>query len=264
MPRSVRGLDQPAQRLVAAEQRVDAVERAGVVAVVGAGLEDRGEVEQGHPQLLEVVEVLDDTVQRAAVQLERHVGPAVHDGVVPVGRLRPARQWRAGRGACEPVGEDLVAHLVRHPVGQPVLGADLEVPGVGHVAVVHAGGVEPAVAGAGVAHHEPVRRQRVHQSQVRLPPRTGLVGARARGLDHRRLPVADRAQHHVLRRGVAVLVVRHPDPQPDRAPERAAALRRVEGRAVVVRVPPGLEGVRCAAHPFTPPAVMPPTMKRWR
>ena len=46
------------ERGVAAEQRVDAVERDGVVAVVGAGLEDRGQVEQRRAEVGQVVEPL--------------------------------------------------------------------------------------------------------------------------------------------------------------------------------------------------------------
>ena len=46
------------ERGVATEQRVDAVERDGVVAVVGPGLEDRGQVEQRRAEVCQVVEVV--------------------------------------------------------------------------------------------------------------------------------------------------------------------------------------------------------------
>ena len=132
--------------VVAAEQRVDAVEGHRVVAVVGPGLEDRGQVDHRRAEGHDVVEVRGDAVERAAVAAgTARRGPCARPG-------RPSRPGcaqpgsaRAGLGAGEPVGEDLVADLVGHPVRQPVRGADPEVAGVGDVAAVHARRVQPAV-----------------------------------------------------------------------------------------------------------------------
>ena len=134
--RGVRRVEQPAQRGVPTEQRVDAVEGDRVVAVVGPRLEDRGQVEQRRAEVAEVVEVRGDAVERAAVQLVRHVrAPGARPGRPSSAGCAHAGQRHAGLGALEPVGEDLVADLVGDPVGQPVLGADPEVRGVGDVAL---------------------------------------------------------------------------------------------------------------------------------
>ena len=65
-------------------------------------------------------------------------GPLCTTGSSQSAGCAQAGTRRAGLGAREAVGEDLVADLVGHPVRQPVLGADPEVAGVGDVAVVDA------------------------------------------------------------------------------------------------------------------------------
>ncbi len=258
-PHGVGRVEQPAQGRVPAEQRVDALEGDGVVAVVGPRLEDGSQVEQRGSEVPEVAEPLGDAVERAAVQLERHVGAPVHHGVVPGGRFGPRRHGRAGLGALEPVGKDLVPDLVGHPVGQLVVGADPEVRGVGDVTIVDAGRVEPAEARAAVGEQEPVRRQRVVHVEVGRPPRARLVGALLLGLDDAGLAVADRAEHDVVGRRSAVGRVGHPYPERDARSEHGW-LGSVQRGPVVVRVPPW----NCGAHPLTPPEVMPPTMNLWR
>ena len=59
-PAVVGGVEQLAQRRVAAEQRVDREVVVRVVAVVRGRLEDRREVQRVDPEVLEVVEVLGD------------------------------------------------------------------------------------------------------------------------------------------------------------------------------------------------------------
>src|SRR5690606_35659052 len=98
-----RGGQQP-QGGVAAEQRVDVIEGGGVVAVVGAGGEDRGEVDGVGAEALDVVEVADDAVEVAAVELLGGAGTAGDNRVaVPVAGQRPVRQVGHGAGAGEPV-----------------------------------------------------------------------------------------------------------------------------------------------------------------
>ena len=116
-PLGMDGPDQPLHRLVAAQERVDPVEGGGVVAVGGPGLEDRRQVEQGRAQQVEVVEVLDDAVEGAAVPLEGDVRPLVDDRLVPLAGDGPVRHRRGHLGAAETVREHLVANLVGHPDG---------------------------------------------------------------------------------------------------------------------------------------------------
>jgi hypothetical protein len=67
----VGGAQERAQRLVAAEQRVDAVEARGVVAVGRAGGEERRQVEHVRAESLDVVEVRLDAAEVAAEPLVR-------------------------------------------------------------------------------------------------------------------------------------------------------------------------------------------------
>ena len=101
----LRGVQQPAERCVAAEQRVHALERDGVVAMVGARLEDRRQVEQRGAEVGQVAQPPGDAVEGAAVELERHVRAA---GARPGRPTRPgspkraaallSRSARSGRG----------------------------------------------------------------------------------------------------------------------------------------------------------------------
>ena len=108
-PPGVGPVDQPAERRVAAEHRVDPVVIVGVVAVVGGRLEDRREVDRVDAEVGQVVEVFQDAEQ---------VAPLV---AVGVGGSPQASRW-AGLGtrqaAREAVGEDLVEDRVADPVGR--------------------------------------------------------------------------------------------------------------------------------------------------
>ena len=66
-PPAVRHVEQLAQRLVPAEQRVDMEVVVRVVAVVRRGLEDRRQVDRRNAEVLQVVEPLDDAEQVAAL-----------------------------------------------------------------------------------------------------------------------------------------------------------------------------------------------------
>ena len=121
-----------AERLLVAEQRIDALVVGRVVAVVARRLEDRVEVERGDAERLEVAELLADALERAAVEVpgEHLVGLLVElvgDGLVPV--LDEAALGSLARGierlgalapivaAGEAIGEDLVDDAVAVPVG---------------------------------------------------------------------------------------------------------------------------------------------------
>src|SRR4029079_17335227 len=76
--------------------------------VVGRGLEDRRQVDGGDPQVFEIVEMLDDAAQVAALETE------VRRRRVP--RFEDTRLVDAVAGG-EPVGEDLVEDRVPDPGG---------------------------------------------------------------------------------------------------------------------------------------------------
>ena len=71
----VGGTDQRDEGLVAAEQRVDVLEGARVVAVRALRGEHRRQVEHVRPERAQVVEVRLDAAQVSAEPLERRVGP---------------------------------------------------------------------------------------------------------------------------------------------------------------------------------------------
>ncbi len=106
MPRPWARVEQLAQGVVATEQRIDRQVVVGVVAVVGGRGEDRGEVQRGDPEVLEIVEPLDDPAQVATLE-------AVHRRW-SVPRLERAGLVDALAGR-EPVGEDLVEDRVADP-----------------------------------------------------------------------------------------------------------------------------------------------------
>ena len=106
-PAPVRGVEQLAQGVIAAEQRIDLEVVVGVISVVRARAEDRGQVDRADPEILEVAEVLGDPAQVAAFE------PV--DGRWRVPRLEGPRLVDPLAGG-EPVREDLVEDRVADPV----------------------------------------------------------------------------------------------------------------------------------------------------
>jgi hypothetical protein len=102
----VGAIEELAQRRVAAEQWIHRQVVVRVIAMVRGRLEHRGEVQRVHAQRLDVIEVLDDPEQVAA--LEPVVGRRLIPRLERPGLLDP----RAPR---EPVREDLVEHCVADP-----------------------------------------------------------------------------------------------------------------------------------------------------
>ena len=101
----VRGADERGERLVAAEKRVDPVERRRVVAVGAAGGEERGQVEQVGAEPLDVVEMrLDPGAGRrrrartASSRPARAAGRPTRGGRPRRALRRRARWSRTGRG----------------------------------------------------------------------------------------------------------------------------------------------------------------------
>ena len=110
--------------LLAAEQRVDALVIARVVAVVGIGLKDRVEVDRGHAQALQIVELLDHAAQRApekvVVQDLAVLVRTIGRDIVPV-FMQHARGDALALGLhgkpvpAEAVGEDIIGDALAEP-----------------------------------------------------------------------------------------------------------------------------------------------------
>ncbi len=226
---------QPVVGVVATEHGVDPVERRGVVAVVALAREHRRRVDDGGPEPGHVVEVVDDPVEVAAVQLQgrARVAALVDHLVVPGRRDRPRRRRApVGReGAGEAVGEDLVDEPVAGPVRCGVVRGHLEVERVRPVVLDHAGSGHPALARA--AHdQEAVVRDGVVDRQLADPPDRPAVLAVDAALVEDRLGVVRRPDPDRVDR------VGGGDPQPNRdgGAELGRLVGQVERRAVVVRL----------------------------
>ena len=89
-----RPLDQFAELVLGAEKRIDLEIVARVIAVVGRRLEDGRQIDRAYAERLEIVELVDDPLQIAAVEV---VGAVHAVGVAQCGRLVP-----------------LLLHAVRH------------------------------------------------------------------------------------------------------------------------------------------------------
>ena len=107
-PSSMDGLDQRIEIGLRPEARIDPVVVDRVVAVVGAGVEDRVEVKRGRPQILQIVKPLEDPPQVAALKAPQSwwSAPRIH-----IGRI--VRRVAVG----ESIGEDLIEDGVLHPFG---------------------------------------------------------------------------------------------------------------------------------------------------
>ena len=107
-PSAVAGIQQLPERREIAEPVVDPEVVDRVIAMVGAGLEDRREVQRVDPEALDVVEVVDDSLQVAAEEVV-----ACRRGVPGFGI-----RWRERRVAArEPLRKDLVEDGVFQPFG---------------------------------------------------------------------------------------------------------------------------------------------------
>ncbi len=261
------------QRGVPAQQGIDRGEAGGVVAVVARGREERRQVQHVDAEVDEVLQTLLDAGEVAAVQLPRCVRPGVlHRRGVPVSRHGPVGQRAVVLpGAGEAVGKDLVHDAVHGPAGCRRVRAHHEVRGVGDVVGVRAGRVDPAVprAPGTVVQQPPVVRQPVPDGDGGAVPDVVVVGAVHDRLDVAGLTVVHLAHVHRAHRRRAAALVRHPQQDVHLVPEsRPREPRTVQRRTVVVRLgrqAPTRRAVRASpAHPLTPPAVMPPTMKRCR
>src|SRR5207245_1734991 len=87
----VRSCEQRAKRLVAAEERVDELEARRVVAMSAARREERRQVDEVRAEPVDMVEVLLDTAEVAAVELARGVAAPSFRETVPLARDGPVR-----------------------------------------------------------------------------------------------------------------------------------------------------------------------------
>ena len=163
---------QPGKRLVAAEQLVDLVEPVSVIAMVGARRKERGEVEQVHPEPLEVVEVLSHAVEVAAVELPRRRGALVDRLVIPLGGFGPVGQRPPiGSGRTrEAIGKDLVHDRLGSPGRSRRVRDELEVVVVARLDVAEARTAQPDEAPVCVLDREAVAVHGVAHLDLGLPP----------------------------------------------------------------------------------------------
>jgi hypothetical protein len=222
----VRCVDQAAEGVVAAEHGVDLVEARGVIAVVGAGGEERRQVDDGGAELGDVVQPLGDAVEVAAEQLPGDDTRLQPRRLVPAGGDGPVRDLPGvlPRGPGEPVREDLVDHGLAGPGRRGPEGRQPEVGGVRDVPLVHAGAVEPLVCRGAALEDEPVVRDEVVAHDLRRPPRLRLGGALDGGVGEDGLGVGGGA--HVDRGDVRV--AGHTDPDGDALAERRVRVGDVE------------------------------------
>ena len=249
-----------AERLVAAEQRVDPVEGGRVVAVRAAGREERRQIDEVGAELCDVVESRLDPGEVAAVQLERRLGPAARRRLAPLAADGPDGRLDVGAAAGEAVGEDLVGDRAGVPVRPARIGREHEVVGVRHVVADRAEPVHPGVADRSAREQPAVARARVAHGEAGAIPGLALVLLVDRGQHRVRLAVHDRAEHDPIDLDPA----RDAQAHGRRVPELGRPLEDVRVRAVVVGP---VEQRRRRAHvgdrhPFTEPCVRPLTMKR--
>ena len=218
------------ERPVTAEQRVDLVERRGVVAVVGARREDRRQVDRVGPRRRDVVQAGGDAVEVTAVVLERRLRTATDDRVVPRLRDRPVRRGPVDR-LREPVREDLVEHGSRRPRRRGRMGRDPEVGGVGDVVLVQAFPVQPPVPVRHAVEQPAVVHHRVVDPDVAAQPQLVVGLAVDRRLGELLLAV-DVGPEQGLRHAARP---RHPEEHRDGVPDVRCEVRHVGRRAVMVR-----------------------------
>ena len=190
------------ERLVAAEERVDLLERGRVVAVVGLGREEGCQVDRVGTERLDPVEVLLDTGEVAAEELAVGVARARLRPPIPVAAERPGGRGGSVATGREPVDEDLVDDGGEVPVRPSRLGRQLEVVGRRHLVGVRPGAVDPPVAEPAAGQEPPVREDRVAQRDLGVPPGLAIAARRGSRLDRARLAVAHVAQQHGLGRAV--------------------------------------------------------------
>ena len=178
----VQSLAQRNQRLVAAKMRVDVLVVGHVVLVVRLGGEDRVEIQRGDAQLLDIIQLLRNALQVAAVEDQREGGVvrrqrAPGEGLralaavfVLVG-LRIVRRIAVG----ETVGEDLVEDGFVQPAGGIGIGQELEVICVQRVEMAGPGRVQPPHPVVGLQ-RKAVVHQRFVDGQLRLPPARRRLG----------------------------------------------------------------------------------------
>ena len=168
------------KRLVAAEQGIDMVEGRGIVAVNGTRRETRREIHGGEAQILDVIEMLLDTFQIAAVPLATGFNTVGERFGRPCGRMRPIGCLPCGGllGSGEAVGEDLVCGAFSVPCRRWGEGGDAKIEDVADFAVEHAERVEP-VESAVAQQGEAVAGIGIVDGQRRLVPGFG-IGAQNR------------------------------------------------------------------------------------
>ena len=199
-PACVGGAHERHERLVAAEQRVDVVERRRVVAVRRARREERRQVEDDDAEPLEVVEVRLDArrgrrrTTRAACRAPTRSGCRPSRAAPPSRAALARRPERAKRS-----GKTWYTTPSRCQPGPSSPDGAHEVVGVGHVVADEPAPVTQRVADVAAGEQPAVRRRRVEDAERRAPPRLVVALLVDLGDGDVRLAVGDVAQRRPRR-----------------------------------------------------------------
>ena len=275
--RLMRRVDQRAQRVVAAEQRVDGQVVDRVVAVVGGRGEDRREIERLDAQPRQIVQASGDAGQVAAPEAARlrRRSPRPHvrriDRPIAVG---------------ETVGKDLVDHRAARPGGhrerRQLLRRIREPPAVepldgdgdarrrqidslssSTLPSSAAGAKREGVLGAGAERpgdrlpegEAPARRDRGHWVRLDLSARPHHQA----GVRQRRF-----GPHAQAEPSIRLAIHERPVARVEAdVPGRHVAGQTVDAAIVVMPAGTGGRCHRCLLQPLTAPRTRPPTMCRW-
>jgi len=232
-PAGVQVVREAGERLVTAEEGIDALETRRVVAVAGPCREERRQVQRVRAQGGDVVQVGPDAVEVAAVDLAGALRSRPEHGVLPLRRDGPVGEGTLGRSR-EPVREHLVDHGVPGPLRGWRMGGEAEVGGVGHVAGVEPCAGEPLVPVPTAVEEPPVGLDHVLHAQIGAVPGVAVVPS-VNGGGHQHLF----AVHHGADHGAGdVALGRHAQEQRDHLAEAGRGGGDVAGRAVVMRLGP--------------------------
>jgi hypothetical protein len=221
---------------VSSQVLVDPLERHRVVPMVAACWKERRQIDDVGAERIDVVEVILDAREIAAVVLAIRVAQVRVGGGVPLLRNAPPRRDAALAALSEPVDEHLVHDGVEVPARPAGVAHETEVAERGHLVWMDAVPVQAPVSASAAGKEPAVRDDRAPQRQLGPPPDFPACARRRRRFDQARLAVPGVSEHDRL--GVAF-----GSPQAELG--RVAKPLDVELGAVVVRL---IEPRHAVAH----------------
>jgi hypothetical protein len=229
---------EPRHGLITAEQRIDLAEGRGVVTVVRFGREERRQIDRANPERREIVQMLGDAIEIAAVPLARRVWSFADYRIIPGSGPGPRGGWALDRFG-KPIGEDLV-HRARRPLRRFGKSADAKVGRIGDIVAMQAGAVQPLITVWAAVEQPAIAHHRIDHTQFGAQPRVALILPIDCGTRQFRLAVAEDAHPG------AGDIARSRDAQQDGdlAAEFGGGIGYVQRRAIVMRLGPG--GIRHA------------------